>query len=1660
MYIKHIPVAAVRAAATHAAALWRQVDEKVNEQDWVGAVRAAAVVRDHLVGAEIVALSSLIEDWTRALVSESGRVAATANRSVIEYELNLLAKAKVEPSVWLKATADELLSAAGRGEAKQENFFLPVVPTPSGGRMGSPIAAQADFGLLLADQLSVYGHPEFSLASLRNTLHAIENRGLPGALGGAFTLVMGAMERTWVEDVGHVWGEDGEVEDLRLLSQWLAAAADNADYKPTLKNLQLLSKFALKVAHSVGPRGQALSRHLGLHDLLDGRSDSTDKLPPAAVFGARYHQLVTTWEAVAYDPAKGKEFIEAFRAMLDITRDSPNLTRIVRAAGTLFNSFRAVNYSDRAKAYATMAEIIAAIQDAYSSFDQSTIEATSRHCQETVDQMIASGVPQGLSLAPVLPVADLYSEVAKEVSRVEASLAKGDVSAAISGLDNVGLSLSLVAGTEVGKAVASAVAAISEFLRQHPDVEIAKAVAQLSQAFGMAATSPSAVLELVSDIKHQLQKALNTAAAPLPVDEPEDPEIFEIFNAEATEVCQQIVDLCNAAQSEGSVDAERGNEIRRHWHTIKGSARMAALTNLGEGAWEFERRLNDSLSGGNVPIAWAQASLDGVALVRRICDEIASNGRSEVDLNKFMTALEPVGGAPKAVEQAPVQVLPHEPAADPWVVEAVEAAPELAPTAAFDASVETAATAMSIDPDIMRAFQSDGMSMIKIIQAAAPDVVGVGVSYDLVRAAHSLVGIAGIVGLKPMEALAESLESWAAFHYSRSIVPDEESAKLVGEIGLEMGRIVENFSNGQVREVRLDLAGALTHFGSDADGAESIAIAEHEAQKSAAAQPAAERSEHDPVVSTAAVMWDKHPPVWVTSRSAEHPAQTQDLDRMTEAAPPVLTAQEPEPSAGAERPVDDGVVAFAVDEAAVDDIDRDVLQAYVDEAEESLAAIDEMIASFVPGVTSFVEMNRLIHTIKGGARLCGMLRLGSMLHSMEDATMASDTLSERDSRGLVERVQRSLDRMRVMLRQAVAGNQAATLAAEPDNDGLRGAGAAQKAPVAEAAALRVSQHRLEMISDDLGQLRVTQDRVKRRTSAGFETIDQLKDPISRVQALAQRISDDAESSMDAGVRRSSSAQGFDALEMDQFTVMHENTRRLVEAVNDIANIVQNTDESLRDIDAAMRQQGELSDRIHQGINAIGLSGLFSVEARLRATVRQAADETGKQCQLQIEGDAKIERSVMDRVVPALEHLIRNSVAHGIESRDVRSSRGKPAQGLITLNARSERSYAIITLRDDGNGIDVDRVRAQAIKRGLLSADQVVGEKEIVDLIFAPGFSTAETITTLAGRGVGMDAVRDAIQRIGGRIETKTVAGKGLEFTLRVPTSINYISGLLMYYKNAPYIVPSALVDSVQLVDGKEIERAIADPGSVVSLTNGGEKAVYSVGFLCGVPASLGKPRVRAHHNVLVPRGGHDYVLFAEQSEHVNNLPLRHFPDDVPMEAGILGYSTLSDGRVAVVINPELIVSKIRRLDSAAGAANDMGGEHEEDVSPLILVVDDSITVRSVTSRMLVKNGLRVATAENGAIALERAMDERPAAILMDIEMPVMDGFEALRALKASAELQDIPVAIISSRNADKHRGVAMDIGADAFFGKPYQEAELLAWIGESGKKKKALPIAA
>ena len=485
-------------------------------------------------------------------------------------------------------------------------------------------------------------------------------------------------------------------------------------------------------------------------------------------------------------------------------------------------------------------------------------------------------------------------------------------------------------------------------------------------------------------------------------------------------------------------------------------------------------------------------------------------------------------------------------------------------------------------------------------------------------------------------------------------------------------------------------------------------------------------------------------------------------------------------------------------------------------------------------------------------------------------------------------------------------------------------------------------------------------------------------------------------------------------------------------------------------EAAIVAQARMNRQVQQELMAMRMMPFNSLADRLYRVVRQTSSELDKRANLDIKGgQIELDRSVLDKIAAPLEHLLRNAVVHGIEARFERIERGKQEIGEITLSLRQEGNEVILLLSDDGRGLDYGRIQAQAQSIGLLEAgasDATISHERLAEFIFAPGFTTAESLSQIAGRGVGMDVVRSEVASLGGRVEVSSAPGQGTEFRLILPLTLAVTKALLVRAGNRVFAVPSSMIE--QVLDLKEAPLSrIREAGAAEWQT---QRYAYSyLPHLLGDPDAV--PEQRRQYWVLLLRGGTRRVA-VQVDELLGNqeIVVKNIGPQLARVIGVSGATVLGNGQVVLILNPVALSARASVEPTSSSGQSSPQATPTVDLAPArlptVMVVDDSLTVRKITGRLLAREGYQVVLAKDGVEALELLLDMVPDVMLVDIEMPRMDGFDLTRNVRADARLQHVPIIMITSRTAEKHRKYAAEIGVNHYLGKPYQEDELLGLV--------------
>jgi chemosensory pili system protein ChpA (sensor histidine kinase/response regulator) len=1181
-----------------------------------------------------------------------------------------------------------------------------------------------------------------------------------------------------------------------------------------------------------------------------------------------------------------------------------------------------------------------------------------------------------------------------------------------------------------------------------PTAELATATAALS-APKMAASVPSA----------------ETTRLAGEADETIDAEMLEIFLEEADEVLATVtgnLDLCHARPN----DREALATLRRSFHTLKGSGRMVGLWELGEVAWAIEQVMNKWLQEEKnaTPellallgqahqrfLGWV-AALKASGTVRIMADDLVAEAeRLKTGMNAPGVAVPPEAPA-AAAEETPaaepgmeISAPPGEEPAEeiisivglpaeetPSVAETCEesAEAEPLPAALMEQSAPASEAGVEAEPpagveaqqppvEEEREISVGSVTLPYALYSIFINEAGqhlatlrqhldaltqnpeVAVQHDFMRAAHTLCGISRTVGFPAIAELGFPLEMWLQELLQHPVPLTAKQVDLMGEAIAALGKMVEAIRDGQEPKSAQKLVRSLEGMLNQARVArEPLAVAPAPAaiteEAAVAAPPAVQESVH---------------PI---------------------AAPP------------SEAPRERRVIR--------DDIDPDLLPIFLEEAQDLFPLVGGQLRAWRANTADRPAsdgLQRTLHTLKGSARMAGAMRLGELTHNMEARVLAALD-SEDLPPALFDTLESEFDRMGDVLEQlrsgplpeaeAVPASAAVMAPAEP--------AAVAAAPVAEPEAaarvmLRMRADVVDRLVNEAGEVSIARSRIEGEMQNFKRSLLDLTESVNRLRNQLREIEIQAESQMQS--RQSlarESHEAFDPLEFDRFTRLQEVTRMMAESVNDVASVQHNLLKNLDETEAALLAQSRMTKELQQELLHARMVPLASISERLFRIARQTSKELDKRATLEIIGEqVELDRSVLEKMTAPFEHLLRNAIDHGLESREARLAAGKEEVGVIELQARQEGNEILLTLRDDGRGLDLDGIRRKAIELGMLAPEDEVAPAQLMELIFFSGFSTAAEVTQVSGRGIGMDVVRNEIASLGGRIEVASEAGKGTTFSIYLPLTLAVAQAVLVRAGSQVYALPSTMVDQVQELKAD----ALAEIYQKQQVTwQGNAYPLHYFPRLLGDQEST--PAAQRYTTVMLLHSGAQHVA-VHVDELIGNreIVVKNIGPQLARVPGVAGATVLGNGKVVLILNPVQLAQR-QGIPALLGHRPAAEVAQQPAATPLVMIVDDSLTVRKITSKLLTREGYQVVTAKDGVDALQALEDVTPQVMLVDIEMPRMDGFELTKNVRGNERTAHIPIIMITSRTADKHRNYAQELGVNVYLGKPYQEEELLGYI--------------
>ncbi|MCU4640652.1 Hpt domain-containing protein [Acinetobacter courvalinii] len=1157
-----------------------------------------------------------------------------------------------------------------------------------------------------------------------------------------------------------------------------------------------------------------------------------------------------------------------------------------------------------------------------------------------------------------------------------------------------------------------------------------------------------------------------------------DPDLLDIFLEEADELLAGIdTDLNTWAVNHNNVDALKN--LMRYLHTLKGGANMIQAPHIGLIAHELES-IYEKLINQQV-----QATPARIAVIRAVQDDIADRIQiirdQQVDYpaTHALAVLHNLGKTTVTATQADLTYAPQQPVLETIETESNERAVETdisetatpanatvdvtvfaAQLALDQQQLQSAASNRDFDPDLLDIFLEEADELLAGIDADlntwTADHHNLNALKNLMRYLHTLKGGANMIQAPHIGLIAHELESLYEKLINQQI---QATPQLVAIIRLVQDDIADRIQT--IRDQQTDYPSThVVQLLQQADRTVAPAMLE----------PVLEPVETFETIEADVVEAQSEVPELV---EAEPDAQT-------------LTLQPESSDVASDEILDASSATQSVETVAAsldDDVRSLVEQTFLEEAEELLEQAQSLLKQWFEqrgNRSLLLQLQRNAHSLKGGARMAEMDAIAVIAYHLENAfeqfgvhhfnSNVYDNLLNTALAWLHEAIfkrqyanfdglKQSLEKMEFVdvsaqLPQKLSARDIFT--PEYSMEFVQGDGTEPPSMLGEWETterieqnnemIRVSAEVIEKMIDLSGENAINRSRIEMDLGQLGGTLTEMELAIKRLADQLRRMEGELESQIIArhGGEDARYAD-FDPLEMDQYSSLNQLSKSLAESASDLVDFKTTLSEKIRDTEGLLLQQSRIQAEIQESLMRTRLVPFSRLLPRLQRIVRQTASALNRPTELVVNNtEGELDRSILERLVAPFEHMLRNAIDHGIEDREQRLQAKKTETGHIVLNIGRQGTDVVVTFSDDGKGIDVNRIKEKALQTGLMTPDQKLEQEEILQFIFHPGFSTAAQVTQISGRGVGLDVVQSDIKALGGHVSVASTYGTGTTFTIRVPTTVAVSDALMVKAGDQQFAFPLAQIDRIVRISPMALEQYFDSQDDYFTIDQERYRLRYLSEFVAGQPI----PRLSGVvHSlpVLLIKGaqGQTTALLVDQLiGSRGQIVVKPVGQQFSSIGVIAGATILGDGQVCLILDGQNIA---RQAQSTARSkqADESYTKQRYDERRLIMIVDDSVTVRKVTSRLLERQGYDVVTAKDGVDAMEQLETVKPDLMLLDIEMPRMDGFEVTNLVRHHELHRDLPIIMITSRTGEKHRERALSLGVSQYMGKPFQEEALL-----------------
>lgn len=1125
-----------------------------------------------------------------------------------------------------------------------------------------------------------------------------------------------------------------------------------------------------------------------------------------------------------------------------------------------------------------------------------------------------------------------------------------------------------------------------------------------------------------------------------------DQELVELFVEEADELIESAEALL-VRWKDNIESAQITKELRRIYHTFKGSSRMAGAMSIGDLAMAVENIFNTHIDFGR-KLSDADYSL------------VNSATKKLIEMVNVLRAYQWPGAADDEINLLEIHINPN-------------AALEDITETTTDSHAEVVAESTSVDA-------------VEEIEFELPQEAEVDQGEELTVAMEGTE--VSEEQIPTLDQVDDSLELSVEAELEESSANEQTEVSDI-DFAIDSAEAEEISFDEPVEDANLEIENSAEDESVEVDIPEVTeqAIEESTVEESSFEESSFEESSLD-------------------ESSVEESTSIESLEQESQSEAVLESLIEKEAPSSSEAVVVENTIAPAAPVVAtgnvypidLDEDGKEVLEIYLEEADELLISLDEAMHAWSEDQSNsdaIDTMQRNFHTFKGGARLADLVVLGDLTHEMETYFEKVNDGSIKTKPEHVNFMLRGYDVIENLVKEVKEQNQM-TLpveyfeqlkdliagkgiqettqveAAQPVEETPEAAKPEKQESVKEETSaeivsfekrkakqdedrrkpaqqtvdtVRVNSNQLENLVNLAGETSIFRSRLEQQMTVLRYNLDEMSSTVERLRDQLRNL--DIETEAQISYRREISGgteyEDFDPLEMDRYTRQQELTRGLGESAVDLMNLKETLDFLTSDSETLLLQQGRVNTEMQESLMQTRMTPFESLVPRLRRMVRQISTELGKTIELSISADGEMDRSVLDRLIAPLEHMLRNAMDHGIESPQDRKSANKPETGKITISLYREGGEVFVKIKDDGRGLNLEAIRKKATERGLITEDSDLSRHELHQLILEAGFSTAEKVTQISGRGVGMDVVNSEIKQLGGVIDINSEQGLGSTFTVRLPFTVSVNHALMVQIGEEVYAIPLSNIEGIVRVSPFELEEYYSNPESKFAYA-GIDYSMYYLGQMLNHSSRASLAGVSQPLPVLLLHGAdHPTALQVDDLLGSREIVVKSIGSQLSSVSGLSGATIQGDGRVVLILDMPAL---IRRVDAHIIDTASVEEVIAEEKVPTVMVVDDSITVRKVTTRLLERYDFEVITAKDGVDAVTVLADTVPDVMLLDIEMPRMDGFELATIIRHDERLKQIPIIMITSRTGEKHRERAEAIGVNRYMGKPYNEVDLLETI--------------